>query len=452
MYSATANPNAALFRFEAERDKVRISSKAMTAGRTLLAASLLLAPLAFGAVEPWAWGTLAAVAAILLWLWVGASAGQPTLRVVWSPLYLPAAAFVFFALLHLPGQLTRDAASTREPLLKLATDTLFFFVALQLWGTASGQVWRKLGFAVAALAFALSVLAILQFFSNPDLIYWCVKPRWGGWIFGPYVNHNHYAGLMEMLIPVATGFLLSLHPHSPGRALLGFAVLVPVASVLLSGSRGGFIALLVESLLFLTVLLRFGPSVRRRFLAAGAGLGVTMAALIFFWMDPGAVAGHLATVFERQPPPEIEAGFEARATLSKDALRILSHHPWFGTGLGTFEIVYPQYQSFPSDEVWTHAHDDYAEALAETGLVGGALIAASLILFGRLAFRNLADRLSDSAGWIQLGAAIGCCGLLVHSLFDFNLHIPANAAWFAACAAWATHTVPQDHMKGEEHA
>ncbi|HEV2175938.1 MAG TPA: O-antigen ligase family protein [Terriglobia bacterium] len=452
MSSVIVNPTVAALYFEAERAEVRSDRKVITAGRMLLAASLLLAPLAFGAVEPWAWGALAAVAAILLWLWVGASAGQSILRVTWSPLYLPAAAFFFFALIQLPGQSIRDAAGTREPLLKLATDMLFFFVALQFWVAASGRTWRKLGFAVSALAFSLSVLAILQFFSNPNLIYWCVKPRWGGWIFGPYVNHNHYAGLMEMLIPVATGFLLSLDRHSPGRALLGFAVLVPMASVLLSGSRGGFIALLAESLVFFTVLLRFGPAIGRRFLAAGLGLGVTIAALIFFWMDPGAVAGHLATVFERQPAPQIEAGFEARLTLSEDVLHMFRDHPWFGTGLGSFEAVYPQYQSFPSDKLWEHAHDDYAEALAETGLVGGALIAGAVILFLRLAFRNLARRLSEPAGWIRLGAAIGCCGLLVHSLFDFNLHIPANAAWFAACAAWATCGPPSHPSLGGERS
>jgi hypothetical protein len=40
--------------------------------------------------------------------------------------------------------------------------------------------------------------------------------------------------------------------------------------------------------------------------------------------------------------------------------------------------------------------------------------------------------------WVQVGAAIAACGIFVHSISDFNLHIPANAAWFAAAAALAT--------------
>ena len=122
--------------------------------------------------------------------------------------------------------------------------------------------------------------------------------------------------------------------------------------------------------------------------------------------------------------------------MSLDSLGIVHDHVWLGTGLGSFETVYSRYQSFPSDLDWDHAHDDYAEALAETGLIGGILIVAAAALFLAGAFRN-ARRSESAAEWIQVGAAIGCCGLLFHSFMDFNFHIPANAMWFAACAALA---------------
>ena len=133
-----------------------------------------------------------------------------------------------------------------------------------------------------------------------------------------------------------------------------------------------------------------------------------------------------------------EVGLGERLVASRDSLRILRDHPWLGAGLGSFETVFHRYQGFPGDLTWDHAHNDYAEALAETGIAGGALILFALGLFFWLAFGNLRERLKHRAGWIQFGAALGCCGLLVHSLADFNLHIPANAAWFAACAAIAT--------------
>ena len=106
--------------------------------------------------------------------------------------------------------------------------------------------------------------------------------------------------------------------------------------------------------------------------------------------------------------------------------------------MGSFVTVYPPYQTEASDLITEHAHNDYVEALTETGLLGGVLILAALVLFIPIAFRNLDVQLKREQGWIQLGAAIACCGLLIHSFVDFNLHIPANAAWFAFCAGLAS--------------
>ena len=106
--------------------------------------------------------------------------------------------------------------------------------------------------------------------------------------------------------------------------------------------------------------------------------------------------------------------------------------------MGSFVAAYPPYQTEVSDLVTEHAHNDYVEALAETGLAGGVLILAALALFIPAAFGNPAVQLKAEAGWMQLGAAIACCGLFIHSFVDFNLHIPANAAWFAFCAGLAS--------------
>jgi O-antigen ligase len=76
--------------------------------------------------------------------------------------------------------------------------------------------------------------------------------------------------------------------------------------------------------------------------------------------------------------------------------------------------------------------------VAEGGVAAALLTLISLPLFFCLAFRRLRQRLEEPTGWLQLGAAASVCGILVHSFVDFNLHIPANAAWFTFCAALAT--------------
>ncbi len=431
---ASASTTSAIpFFLEADTARSRTGAVWFSAARFLLVVTLLLAPLAFGAVQVWAWASLSFVALLALVLWAAGSVQQGALRILWSPIYLPAALFVLLGLMQLFGPLTADPVATRESLLKLATDLIFFFLAGQLVATGSERTMRRLGLAITVFAFALSLFAILQFFSSHGLIYWVIQPQFGGWVFGPYVNRNHYAGLMEMLIPVGAAYVFSRPENNPTRAMLVFAVLVPIASLLLSGSRGGFVSLLAEILILGAILFRRYPARGRHRLATTGAMGIAAAVLLFFWMDPGDVSKRLATVADAARSPEVTFG--ERKVVTLDSLRIFRDHPWVGAGLGTFETAYPRYRSFPSDLLWDHAHNDYAEALAETGLAGGMLILAALVLFFRLAFRNLGERLKHEAGWIQLGAALGCCGLLVHSFVDFNLHIPANAAWFALLAA-----------------
>jgi O-antigen ligase len=153
-------------------------------------------------------------------------------------------------------------------------------------------------------------------------------------------------------------------------------------------------------------------------------------------MAPRHVVERLARMGGGAHRQDVELGNRLEA--ARDSLGILREHPWLGAGLGGFGATFPRYMSFPTDLRWDHAHNDYAEALAETGLVGATVILSALGLFFWLAFRNLRERLRHPAGWMQFAAAIGCCGLLVHSLVDFNLHMPANAAWFVVCVAIAT--------------
>jgi O-antigen ligase len=190
--------------------------------------------------------------------------------------------------------------------------------------------------------------------------------------------------------------------------------------------------LLAEIVILGAVLFKSGSVSGRRSLLTIGALGLTASVIIFFWIDPGQISKRLMGVFE--PENFTDASYGHRGIVALDTLKILRDHPWIGTGLGSFETAFPPYQSLPGDDIWGHAHNDYAEALSESGLIGGLLIFGVLIIFFRHAFGNLSARLDRPGGWIQLGATLGCCGLLVHSFFDFNLRIPANALWFAACA------------------
>jgi O-antigen ligase len=405
------------------------------------AATLLAAPLAFGAVQPWAWGLLAAAACAAVVGWAFQNLRRRHLSVIWPPLLIPGAGLLVFGVAQLFGGISRDPSGAREALIKLATDLVFVFVVTQVVveterqpsAVYPGSGFDALGLCVSVYAFALALFAVLQSFSSHARIYWRVRAA--GWTFGPYVNHNHYAGLMEMLIPVAASYAFSRPKSQAGRPFLFFAVVVAAVSLLLSGSRGGFVSLAAEALIFGVMLWRWPRGLRRRRMAGAALMAVAAVAVLFFWLDPGRISKRLVSVAGLAHSPEVTLG--ERAVVARNTLGLFRQHLWFGTGLGSFQVAYSQVQGFATDLVYDHAHNDYAEALAETGLTGGILIAAALLIFFRLAWRNVRSGFLLERGWMRLGAFLGCAGLLVHSLVDFNLHIPANALWFSALATVA---------------
>jgi O-antigen ligase len=328
---------------------------------------------------------------------------------------------------------------TRQALVLLVVDMTFFFLAVQFFAAAGSRTWRGFGLLVLVLAGSLGLFAILQSALGVHKIYGIVGTPMGGF-FGPYVNPDHFAGLMEMLIPIAVLTIAGRRGRFSLEASawrVSMATLA-LASLLLSGSRGSLLALAAEVLIATIALSRAGTRTTEKLRPAMAAAAITLLAgvMLFAYIDPGWVAGKLGSAAYVDRAWKDWAGWRKSMTL--DSLRMWRDHPLLGVGLGDFGTAYPRYQSFPADMWIDHAHNDYAEAVAETGLAGALLILSALGLFLGLAFRDWGHPLQSQASWIRLGATLGCCGMLVHSFFDFNLRIPANAAWFAVLAGIAT--------------
>ena len=137
---------------------------------------------------------------------------------------------------------------------------------------------------------------------------------------------------------------------------------------------------------------------------------------------------------------EVTAG--KRASMRRDTWQIFLHHPFAGTGLGTLQIVYPPYESLYDGRIVNHTHNDYLEALAETGVLGGLCCAWFLGVLFRESLKRLRQLHNSFAGALQLCGLVACVGFLVHSLVDFNLHIPSNALLFFLMAHLATTEMP----------
>jgi O-antigen ligase len=139
--------------------------------------------------------------------------------------------------------------------------------------------------------------------------------------------------------------------------------------------------------------------------------------------------------------------------MQRDTFRIFRDHPIVGTGLGTIEMVYPPYDSTYDGRVVNHSHNDYLEALAETGILGGLCCLWFLGIFLVNALRGISDLGSSFGSVLNLSGLVACCGILVHSLVDFNLHIPANALLFFVSAQMAAVRLqPADPAAEESHS
>jgi O-antigen ligase len=159
---------------------------------------------------------------------------------------------------------------------------------------------------------------------------------------------------------------------------------------------------------------------------AAAGFIVLIVSLLV-WLG-GKELTHSVGSISTEAREEISGGI--RLSIAKDGVRMFMHRPVTGWGLGTFPNVYPQFRSFYTNFFVNEAHNDYVQLLAEMGVLGFGTMLWFLVAVFRNARRKLGNWTTDTSGAATLACTLGIVGILLHSLVDFNLQIPANAAFF----------------------
>jgi len=382
---------------------------------TLLAVGVL----SFGGVEPRGQAILEVGGAGLFVCWGVVVARRRQLEIHWNWLYLPLLALGIVAVLQCVFGLSVYLYLTKIELLKWASFSLLFFLTTESFRTEDHL--RQFVWFLLSLGFVVSLFGIIQQSTFNGKLYWLVPLPSGAAPFGPFVDGDHFAGFVELTAPLALALLLFRSRRREQVTLLLLFTLVPIGGLILSASRGGILGLVLEFALlaFLSRAHRIG----RKQLLGAVGL-VLVAGTFIVWLGVNKAFER----FEQLTHGGISR--ELRVSLYQDTWQIFLHHPWVGTGLGTLVTVYPRYASFYNGRTVDHAHNDYLELLADTGVVGG-LIGLSFV--GLLIWRGLASlQLAGSslARAIIAGSLAACCGLLLHSLVDFNFHIPSNGLTF----------------------
>jgi O-antigen ligase len=403
----------------------------MSSIRTGLCVLVAFAVLAHGAVEPWSEAVLEIGAAVLLLIWVWKTMTAGEWKLVWNPLLWPLFAFWLVAAIQLIFGLTAVPFLTRIELLKYSALLALFFLCVQSYRTRAQ--WRNFVWFLLSLGFAVSMFAILQHFTFNGKLYWVRELQYGGIPFGPYVNRNHFAGLMELLIPPGLAIQILGAERRDQVPLVTLFTLLPIGALFLSASRGGIISFVAE-VGFLAILI----VVRRREkkVLVAAALIVTLGAILVSWLGIGRALDRFATY------KKLETSEGRRVEMLHDSLRIFQDHRILGTGLGTLQEVFPLYETLYDGLVVNHSHNDYAEALAETGVIGGLCWLVFLVLFFWMSWKILNVEGDPRSFAYHAGALVACLGLLVHAGVDFNFHIPSNALIFLLQSALASTVFP----------
>ena len=363
-----------------------------------------------------------------------------------SPQRVALARAVLFSIVPLGRNftLTVNSFETQVAILRLVCYLLVFLLAFQDYQLRRGQ--SALIVTLILLGVFEAVYGSVQYLTGWQYIFTYAKQVYTGEGTGTYINRNHFAGLMEMVLPFVIARILIrkrtreetrrfqwkeiiISPHT--SFLLRETVLFAVIGVGLafSRSRMGIFAAVVGVLFVAGVA--FMQSRRRSVLVL---IFVVLALPIAYsaWIGLNPVAERYEVL---NVPGTLE---QDRLQLWRDNLKLIRDYPLWGTGLGTYRWINAHYQTFMLEGIFEHAHNDYMEYAADIG------IPATLLLFSSLWVLTLkvAGRVLTLAHTKDKVLAAGCAGamvsLLTHAITDFNFQIPANAfifAWIVGTAA-----------------
>ena len=441
----------------------------------LLVALLTFSPLAFGVVHAWSEQVVVSLAALLLGIFLLKRLLLPSTPFIWTWAYVPMGLFIMLALFQLVplpsavvGAFSPNTTELKTQLLAgvpdveqvLTSTTLSFYpratqhnirlvLAVAAVFVVVVNVYRqpervkRLLAAMAIIGGGIAVLALAQDIAGNGKIYWIV-PTYDRASSGTFINHSHYGQFMNLSMGAALGLLLVMLSEAfTGRSvaprelfayagsdeakrvkLLVAMIVIGAATVFASLTRGGMLSMLMATV-FTTLMLGSRQSLKSRsWLLLVLALGAFVCVL---WVGFDQVYDRLASL------RQIDTAAGDRWLMIKNTLAAWTRFPIVGTGLGTYEVVYPMFEpNSMSMSLASHAENEYAQALMETGCLG----LATLIAFGAAIWAAYAQSIRSGSAAITsaaYGLGFGLLAILIHSLSDFGQHLPANALLTATC-------------------
>jgi O-antigen ligase len=369
---------------------------------------------------------------VILWAIDGFRSG--TARFSRSPLQIPIYAAAIYGLIQIipfgwysengvddiPRTISLDPYSTQTNALHFLALGLLFSVMLTLFDRAKRI--RRIVTIITVFGFIFAFFAILQGVLSPTKIYGIYERQFAQ-PYGSFVNRHNFAAYMEMTIALPLAMVMTGVVKRDLRLLYLTAILLMAVALFLSGSRGGFVSLIVELILLvlMTARLHSRQKIALRFALAAALLVAVVAGTVFVGGESS-----LTRIAETASSKDVTTN---RSHIWATTIDVIKHNIPLGDGLGAFGIAYTLTDTLSGLERVEQAHNDYLQTIADAGIVGLLIGGAFLLLLIQTSFRNI-RRQNSFRRAVAIGTSAGIFAILVHSIFDFVLHTTAVAVLF----------------------
>jgi O-antigen ligase len=441
----------------------------------LLVALLLWAPVPLGSNHPWSWSLLeiGVFAILAAWLvaWACDAAQVPdVLRAAWPAGLILAAWIVLQGLSFVPmprawvevlspqaarmqsltdvlGKrdfmtLSIDSHASKVAFLKTLAYSGIFFLTLVLVNRRARVLMLARMLVYGALVMA--AFAVLTHLGNVTLDWFGRPLSYGDSASGTYVNRNHFAGYLEMMLALGIGLLiagLSDRKADTWKKFVRFTI-----DWILSPKMILRLALCVLVIALTTTHSRMGNSAFFSSLLVAGALGIVLSrhatrntvillaslvAIDLFIVGSWFGVERLAERLQETTAVEVQEREEPAAY----TLPLIEDYAIFGSGPGSFYVAFPRYRPEKVDAFYDNTHNDYAQFAAESGVPGLVLMALFVALSLGTALVAQWKRRDPLMRGISFASVMGVTSILIHSWVDFNLQIPANACLFMVLLA-----------------
>lgn len=432
-------------------------------------ALIFLSAIPYGTVEPW-WKAVFVCFVFSLWI-------LGTIETVLGPprnnadgrLLLPLFALVVFAMIQsFPLGSRANPATPYQTWNAISADpyqTQFFAVQLLALTFAGALLARYassdrrvsiLIHAIIAVALCSAIFGVIRQ-TNQHSVGFGLPLLSPGLGYGQFINPSHFALLMEMAFGLILGMILGAGAKREWVFVYGALLIVVWTALVLTNSRGGLLAMLAQIIaggLLYTVVVPASKAESRRLKALKVLRSLPARILLLLVLLTGVVFGtlwiggdRLASRFEDLSgginPAETRQGGN-RNEIWRATWQMFKAHPITGVGLGGYWAAIPAYHDASGSLTPQEAHNEYLELLASGGIVGAVI--GGWFLF--VVFKRIGSNLRSSSSFrraSRYGAVLGIVGVVVHSLFDFGLHMLVNALVFAALIVIATRGGQSEH-------